>query len=157
MDDNSYQIELFNPKDIDKITNLYLKAYKHLEEYSYTHKEDVEVYINWLLRRDVAGVFVVKDHDKIVGFMAIDGNWYSKKYNKVLGAIHELFIDPEYFDKGIGSMLMKKALEYFKQRNLDLVELWVGDKNQRAMKFYEKFGFQEDGRYNFWVRMVKSL
>ncbi|HEK25621.1 MAG: GNAT family N-acetyltransferase [Hydrogenobaculum sp.] len=151
------EIHPFDVKDIDEVAKLYLKSYKNLEEYSYTHEEDVKVYINWLLRRDVAGLFVVKDDDKIVGFIAIDGNWYSKKYNKVVGAIHEIFVDPEYFDKGIGSMLMEKAIEYFKQRNLDLVELWVGDKNEKAMKFYEKFGFRKDGQYNFWVRMVKDI
>ncbi|MGC8677215.1 MAG: GNAT family N-acetyltransferase [Hydrogenobaculum sp.] len=151
------EIYPFDVKDIDEVAKLYLKSYKNLEEYSYTHEEDVKVYINWLLRRDVAGLFIVKDDDKIVGFIAIDGNWYSKKYNKVVGAIHEIFVDPEYFDKGVGSMLMKKAIEYFKQRNLDLVELWVGDKNEKAMKFYEKFGFRKDGQYNFWVRMVKDI
>lgn len=151
------EIHPFDIKYIDEVAKLYLKSYKNLEEYSYTHEEDVKVYINWLLRRDVAGLFVVKDGDKIVGFMAIDGNWYSKKYNKVVGAIHEIFVDPDYFDKGIGSMLMEKAIEYFKQRNLDLIELWVGDKNEKAMKFYEKFGFRKDGQYNFWVRMVKDI
>jgi ribosomal protein S18 acetylase RimI-like enzyme len=151
------EIHSFDIKDIEEVAKLYLKSYKNLEEYSYTHEEDVKVYINWLLRRDVAGLFVVKDNDKIVGFMAIDGNWYSKKYNKVVGAIHEIFVDPDYFDKGVGSMLMEKAIEYFKQRNLDLIELWVGDKNEKAMKFYEKFGFRKDGQYNFWVRMVKDI
>jgi ribosomal protein S18 acetylase RimI-like enzyme len=151
------EIHPFDIKYIDEVAKLYLKSYKNLEEYSYTHEEDVKVYINWLLRRDVAGLLVVKDGDKIVGFMAIDGNWYSKKYNKVVGAIHEIFVDPDYFDKGVGSMLMEKAIEYFKQRNLDLIELWVGDKNEKAMKFYEKFGFRKDGQYNFWVRMVKDI
>ena len=151
------EIHPFDIKYIDEVAKLYLKSYKNLEEYSYTHEEDVKVYINWLLRRDVAGLFVVKDGDKIVGFMAIDGNWYSKKYNKVVGAIHEIFVDPDYFDKGVGSMLMEKAIEYFKQRNLDLIELWVGDKNEKAMKFYEKFGFRKDGQYNFWIRMVKDI
>ena len=151
------EIHPFDIKYIDEVAKLYLKSYKNLEEYSYTHEEDVKVYINWLLRRDVAGLFVVKDGDKIVGFMAVDGNWYSKKYNKVVGAIHEIFVDPDYFGKGAGSMLMEKAIEYFKQRNLDLIELWVGDKNEKAMKFYEEFGFRKDGQYNFWVRMVKDI
>ena len=151
------EIHPFDIKYIDEVAKLYLKSYKNLEEYSYTHEEDVKVYINWLLRRDLAGLFVVKDGDKIVGFMAIDGNWYSKKYNKVVGAIHEIFVDPDYFGKGIGSILMEKAIEYFKQRNLELIELWVGDKNEKAMKFYEKFGFRKDGQYNFWIRMVKDI
>lgn len=151
-------IELFNPNDIKEVAKLYLKSYKNLEEYSYTHEEDVKIYINWLLRRDVAGIFVAKDDDgKIVGFLALDGNWYSKKYNKVVGAIHEIFVDPAYFSKGVGKSLMEKAFEYFKQRHLNFIELWVGDKNKNAIKFYKKLGFKEDGRYNFWIRMVKEI
>ncbi len=150
-------IVLFDAEDIDKVAKLYLKSYKNLEEYSYTHEEDVKVYINWLLRRDIAGLFVAKDNDKIIGFMAVDGNWFSKKYNMVVGAIHEIFVDPAYFGKGVGEALMQKAFEYFKQRNLKRIELWVGDKNFRAMRFYEKFEFRKDGQYNFWVRMVKDI
>ncbi|RMH81434.1 MAG: GNAT family N-acetyltransferase [Acidobacteria bacterium] len=144
-------------KDIPKLVEVYLEGYKGLEEYAYTHPDDVQVYLNWLFRRDIAGIWIAKDKNRIVGFIASDGNWFSKREGKVVGALHELVVLPEYRGKGIGKKLVEKALEYFKDRGLDTVELWVGDQNKQAIEFYKSLGFQEKDRFNYWVRMTKTL
>jgi len=143
--------------DIKDLVEVYLQGYKGLEEYSYTHSEDVQAYLNWLFRRDVAGIWVAEEDGKIVGFVASDGNWFSKREGKVVGAIHELVILPEYRNKGIGKALVQKAIEYFKSRGLDTAELWVGDKNTQALEFYKSLGFEERDRFNYWIRMTKPL
>lgn len=143
--------------DIKDLVEVYLQGYKGLEEYSYTHPEDVQAYLNWLFRRDVAGIWVAEEEGKIVGFIASDGNWFSKREGKVVGAIHELVILPEYRNKGIGKALVEKVIEYFKSRGLDTAELWVGDKNTQALEFYKSLGFEEKDRFNYWIRMTKPL
>ncbi|QWK12615.1 MAG: GNAT family N-acetyltransferase [Aquificota bacterium] len=143
--------------DIKDLIEVYLQGYKGLEEYSYTHPEDVQAYLNWLFRRDVAGIWVAEEEGKIVGFIASNGNWFSKREGKVVGAIHELVILPEYRNKGIGKALVQKAIEYFKSRGLDTAELWVGDKNTQALEFYKSLGFEEKDRFNYWIRMTKPL
>ena len=52
---------------------------------------------------------------------------------------------------------MNKALEHFKKLGLKKAGLWVGEKNDRAIKFYEKYGFKPVRKYNQWVRMEKNL
>lgn len=143
--------------DIKDLVEVYLQGYKGLEEYSYTHSEDVQAYLNWLFRRDVAGIWVAEEDGKIVSFVASDGNWFSKREGKVVGAIHELVILPEYRNKGIGKALVEKVIEYFKSRGLDTAELWVGDKNTQALEFYKSLGFEERDRFNYWIRMTKPL
>lgn len=143
--------------DIKDLIEVYLQGYKGLEEYSYTHPEDVQAYLNWLFRRDVAGIWVAEEEGNIVGFIASDGNWFSKREGRVVGAIHELVILPEYRNKGIGKALVQKAIEYFKSRGLDTAELWVGDKNTQALEFYKSLGFEEKDRFNYWIRMTKPL
>ncbi|MFN4319329.1 MAG: GNAT family N-acetyltransferase [Aquificaceae bacterium] len=143
--------------DIKDLVEVYLQGYKGLEEYSYTHWEDVQAYLNWLFRRDVAGIWVVEEDGMIVGFVASDGNWFSKREGKVVGAIHELVVLPQYRNKGIGKALVEKAIEYFKSRGLDTVELWVGDRNTQALEFYKSLGFEEKDRFNYWIRMTKPL
>ncbi|MEJ7555178.1 MAG: GNAT family N-acetyltransferase [Aquificaceae bacterium] len=144
-------------KDIKILVDLYLLGYKGLEEYSYTHPDDVQAYLNWLFRRDVAGIWLAEEDSKVVGFIASDGNWFSKREGKVVGAIHELVVLPEYRNRGIGRALVQKALEYFKSRGLDMAELWVGDENKQAIDFYKNLGFEERDRFNYWVRMTKAL
>ena len=155
--DVSFTIERATSEDIPNLAQVYLEGYKGLEEYAYTHEEDVVAYLQWLFRRDVAGIFVAKVDGKIVGFCASDGNWYSKREGKVVGAIHELAVLPEYRGLGIGKELLRRVFEYFQERGLDTVELWVGDENTQAIKFYRSLGFKEKDRFNYWVRMTRGI
>ncbi|ADC90171.1 GCN5-related N-acetyltransferase [Thermocrinis albus DSM 14484] len=150
-------IEKATEKDIPKLAEVYVESYKGLEEYAYTHMDDVLAYLNWLMRRDVAGIFVAKYNGEYIGFVAADGNWFSKREGKVVGAIHELVVLPQYRGKGVGKRLVEKALEYFRSRGLDTAELWVGDENYQAKNFYRSLGFLEKDRFNYWIRMTKSL
>ncbi|QWK19626.1 MAG: GNAT family N-acetyltransferase [Hydrogenobacter thermophilus] len=152
-----FSIEKASEKDIHELAQVYLKGYKGLEEYSYTHIDDVMAYLNWLFRRDVAGIFVAKYEGQIIGFVASDGNWFSKREGKVVGAIHELVVLPEYRSKGIGKALVEKVIEYFKSRGLDTAELWVGEENYEAINFYRGLGFESKDRFNYWIRMTKKL
>ncbi len=151
------KIEKVKEEELPKLVDIYLRAYKGLEEYAYTHPEDVRSYLRWLYNRDKNGFFVAKLNGKIVGFVAGDANWFSRRERKNVGAIHEIVVDPDYQGHGIGTALMNKILEYFKEKGLDTAELWVGDENYKAINFYKKFGFHEAGRYNYWIRMVKKL
>jgi len=151
------KIERVKKEELPRLVEIYLKAYEGLEEYAYTHPEDVKSYLNWLWNRDSEGFFVAKVGDKIVGFVAGDANWFSKREKKQVGAIHEIVVLPEYQGQGIGKALMEKVLSYFKEKGLDTAELWVGDENERAHEFYKRLGFQSDGRYNYWIRMTKRL
>jgi hypothetical protein len=54
------KVERATAEDIEELANIYLEGYAGLEEYAYTHREDVLAYLNWLFRRDVAGVFVAR-------------------------------------------------------------------------------------------------
>ena len=54
----------------------------------------------------------------------------------------------EYWNKGYGSDAIKSFLEYlFNRWNLNRVELDTWDGNERAIKCYQKCGFQIEGRF----------
>jgi len=55
--------------------------------------------------------------------------------------LEDLFVQPEYRTKGIGTALMMRLLEIAKERNYGRVEWAVLDWNEPAIKFYtEKIG-----------------
>ena len=55
--------------------------------------------------------------------------------------------EPEYWGKGYGTEAMQLALRYaFTELNLHRVTLYVFDYNTRAIRSYEKAGFQFEGR-----------
>ncbi len=143
--------------DIDTFVEVYEKAYKGLEEYAYTKRRDIRNYFKWLYSRDKDGFMVAEVDGRAVGFVACDTNWISMLEGEKTGEIHELFVLPEYRNRGIGSTLLLKAIEYAKEKGRTYAELWVGRTNYRARRFYKKFGFAESGEWGKWIRMTKKL
>jgi len=151
------RIERAEKEDFKDLVELYLEGYRGLEEYAYTHRNDVRAYLEWLMRRDPEGLMVAREGEEIVGFIGADSNWFSKREQKKVGAIHELVVAEGFRRRGIGRGLMKAAVDLFRKKGLDTVELWVGEGNDVAKKFYESLGFREAGRYNYWIRMKVPL
>ncbi|MGC9017961.1 MAG: N-acetyltransferase [Caldimicrobium thiodismutans] len=143
-------------EDLEAFVEDYIKAYSDLKEYKYTSKKDIKNYFKWLYKRDKEGFFVAEVDGKIVGFAAGDANWINSEGEKVL-EIHEIFVIPEMRGKGIGTKLIEKLLEYGKKKGLKLAELWVGEKNYKAIEFYKTLNFKETGHGGKWIRMIKFL
>lgn len=150
------KIRRVSQEDLEAFVEAYMRAYAEFTEYKYHTRAEVKNYFKWLYKRDKEGGFVAEDEGKAIGFAFGDGNWINSNGEKVL-EIHEVFVLPEYRGKGIGKALMLKLLEYGKERGLKEAELWVGEKNERAIKFYKKLGFKEDGKVGKWLRMTKPL
>ncbi len=148
--------------DRDSFVECYLKAYRGLEGYSYTSRRDIRSYFNWLRKRDREGIFAAevimqKDFREVAGFLACDSKWFSKYEGTVVCEIHEIFVKPEWRGIGIGEMLMRRAMEYAEEKGREIIELWVGERNYNAIKFYRKFGFKDKEKNGCWIRMVKRL
>lgn len=63
--------------------------------------------------------------------------------------IFELYIDPFFQGKGIGSFLIKDCIETAQKLNNRKIFLWVLEKNYLARKIYEKHGFKPEGTSKF--------
>jgi len=57
----------------------------------------------------------------------------------------------EYIGKGVGSALMKESIREGKERGFNSLWLGVWEKNERAIKFYEKWGFKKVGEHVFML------
>lgn len=69
----------------------------------------------------------------------------------VKGIIHireqeviQLYVDPFFAGEGIGGKLLDFAVARFNVRNL-----WVLEKNKRAIAFYERHGFRDSGIWKY--------
>ncbi|KMQ07100.1 acetyltransferase [Bacillus cereus] len=78
-------------------------------------------------------LLVKAETDDILGFCIA----YSKS---VSGKIEVLFVDEKYRRNGFGLKLMNSAVEWFKAKKIDEIELTVVYGNE-AISFYEKLGF----------------
>jgi putative acetyltransferase len=90
-----------------------IRFYKDLISYKYLKQA------NLLCIRD-------DENGRIQGFLGVHEDY-----------VDMLFIHPDYFGKGIGTKLLKHALE-----NLSARKVSVNEQNENALEFYKKFGFK---------------
>jgi len=150
------KIEKWDQELLEKLVEVYMRGYEGMPEYGGEGKRYARRYLNWCWRKAKDGFFVAKVGDKIVGFIVCDKDWYSKYEGRIVGAIHEFVIDKEYQGKSIGKKLIECCLKYL-SKYADKIELWVGEKNLHAIKFYEKYGFKVVGQSGIWMRMIKEI
>jgi diamine N-acetyltransferase len=60
-----------------------------------------------------------------------------------------IYAEREYIGGGIGSALLQASLEESARRGWDTIWLGVWERNPRAIRFYEKWGFSVAGQQTF--------
>ncbi|MCM3739652.1 GNAT family N-acetyltransferase [Oceanobacillus luteolus] len=87
-----------------------------------------------LKRRRKTYIFIAEVEGNIVGFAN-----YSKVQSDKKCHLHAIYILPEYQSKGIGSRLLNIGMEKLGAKE---ITLHVERKNENALNFYKKKGFQ---------------
>ena len=116
-----------NQKDLDQIMEIWIHTNQSAHsfipaEYWENHREEVRQAI---LEAEVC-VIREKETDEIFGFIGLTGNY-----------IAGLFVAEKYQSRGAG----KKLINCVKEKKESL-ELHVYAENQRAVRFYQREGFQ---------------
>ena len=65
--------------------------------------------------------------------------------------IERIYASQEFLGKKIGKALMEYCLAYAGEKGYEMVWLGVWEKNQRAIQFYEKWGFTVFGSHLFML------
>ena len=84
-------------------------------------------------------ILVAKDGERVVGFVG----YGSASGEEGAGEIFALYVLEEYQKRGIGYTLMREALSLLK--GCRVVYLWAFKENAKAICFYERVGFRQDG------------
>lgn len=99
--------------------------------------------IRWrdILQKAESQTFVARQGVSVVGFVSF-GRCREEGAPEKQGEIWALYVQPEVWGQGIGRTLLKKAVQELRLCGHDGVSLWVLSQNQRAVRFYEAFGFK---------------
>ena len=95
-------------------------------------------------------IYLALDGDAVVGLIRLVGDGFSSVF------VQDLIVLPSYQRQGIGSSLMKQALENFKEAYQ--VQL-ATDKTEKNLGFYRSMGFETLSTYDcigmIWVNREK--
>ncbi len=141
--------------DLSKLVKLYLKSYKDLKEYAERDEDGAYNYLLWLYNNCQEYFFKAELDGKIIGFITFDPHWNRSGRRNL--EIHEIVVDPKYRNRGVGSILIKKALDIGTKEGNKEAALWVGRKNLKAIEWYKKLGFYKVGEWGKWLRFRKRL
>lgn len=123
-----------------------LHLYQAVGWTNYTHQPEM---LEQALSHSLA-IYVALDGDAVVGLIRLVGDGFSS----VL--VQDLIVLPIYQRQGIGSVLMKEALEDYKDAYQ--VQL-VTDQTERTLRFYRSMGFETLSTYDckgmIWVNREK--
>lgn len=111
--------------------------------------EDFTPIFQELLVKKVLYVFLADG--QAAGMCKLIPQEYRNAHMAYLGGVA---IDPALGGKGYGRMMLEEVLDWARQRQLRRVELSVAVSNERAIRLYEKVGFQQEGvlRKYTWFR-----
>ncbi|MDH5402068.1 MAG: GNAT family N-acetyltransferase [Candidatus Heimdallarchaeota archaeon] len=131
----------YSTENYPEVINLWLKAGLSLSMSD--TKEELEKVV---LQKENKFI-ILEENEKIIGTIiaAFDGR---------RGYIHHLAVDPVHQNKGIGSLIMEHAINYFKENNVVKVHLFIDLKNSKVEKFYDKQGWI---RRDDIILMTKTL
>ena len=147
-----------NLKDIEQIKYICEKTFSEtfMEDNS---KEDMENYLREHfsyeqleseIRNQDSKFFVVRNNEEVIAYMKInfDKAQTEEGHNNTL-EVQRIYILKEYKGKGIGKLLMQRAIQIAKENNLNYIWLGVWEHNLSAIKFYEKQGFKKFSTHIF--------
>lgn len=95
------------------------------------------------LHRKRVYTLVAKDGKELVGYVTI----VIGKFKKVRETVYLVIgVRASHRGRGIGTKLLERAEQFARDRNMHRIELEVSDKNEGAIRLYEKLGYVVEGR-----------
>ena len=95
-------------------------------------------HIIWDIEANPEGIFVAEEDGEPVGYVTTRPDHETK-----IGWIPNLAVLPEHRRKGIGKALMDRALDYLKEKGMEMAKIETLEQNEVGKRFYPKVGFVE--------------
>ena len=104
-----------------------------------------------LLNEDSAFYFAYAD-GKLAGYLKLNAAGAQTELNDSDALeLERIYAAPEFHGKGVGQALMDKALTIAREQGKSYVWLGVWEKNEKAIRFYNKNGFYKISTHTFVI------
>ena len=152
------QIRKVTGKDIDTLQKISKQTF--LETFSSDNSEEnMRTYLENELSvkklktelRDKNAEFYFAELDqKAIGYLKVNfGSSQTEIKDKNAIEIERIYVVKEFQGKKVGQLLYNKAMDIAKQKGADYIWLGVWEKNTKAIRFYEKNGFEVFDKHMF--------
>ncbi|ELZ00323.1 GNAT family N-acetyltransferase [Natrialba asiatica] len=141
--------------DLEAVTDLWVQLARSQREFDSAVRAEAnrELMRETLAAHRVAdGLLVARVADAIVGFASVSLERGSLELERTRGTLSNLYVDPAYRDRGIGSALLEAATAELESKGAEVLLLEVMAQNEDARRFYRTHGYE-----SYRVAMKRSL
>jgi len=136
-----YIYRQFETTDYNKLKKLIKSYYQEDTTEKPIDSNKIQVTISELSSQPEKGnILIIEQEGLIIGYCILI-NYWSNEYGGNLLHIDELYVLPEYREKGAGTSLIKYLVDN-KYNNSVAIQVEVTALNKKAKKFYERNGFK---------------
>lgn len=97
-----------------------------------------------------APYFFAEENEQPAAYLRLRINHEAEKYlGRNTIELHRLYVDTAFQGKGAGTLLMEHALRIATARKVDWIWLGVWERNWKAQKFYQNWGFERFSEHVF--------
>ena len=152
------KIRKLNIDDLEALRNLSIQTFKETFEEVNT-EEDMQKYLlenlsieklKSELENPNSEFYFAENNDEILGYLKLNfKDAQTEKLEENHFEIERIYVSKTFLGQKIGQILFDKAIEIGREKNLEYVWLGVWEENHRAIRFYEKNGFEIFGKHDF--------
>lgn len=152
------KIRKINIDDLETLRNLSIQTFKETFEEVNT-EEDMQKYLDenlsieklkTELENPNSEFYFAENNNEILGYLKLNfKDAQTEKLEENHFEIERIYVLKAFLGQKIGQILFDNALEIGRKKNLEYVWLGVWEENHRAIKFYEKNGFEIFGKHDF--------
>jgi ribosomal protein S18 acetylase RimI-like enzyme len=123
-------------------------------------KENMDKFMNEQFTRErlveevgaAGNIFLLAfDGDEVVGYARIRETPNPVADNSKAIEIARIYAVQKSIGKGVGRALMQRCIETGREKNVPVIWLGVWEKNEKAIAFYTKWGFERFGEHIFML------
>lgn len=121
-------------------------------------KEDMDIFLNKQFSKDALvaevengdGIFLLAyDEDVPCGYVRMRYAKPDRHLTENAIEIARIYTEKNVIGKGVGAALMQKCIEIATNQQKEMIWLGVWEKNERAIAFYQKWGFEKFSEHPF--------
>ncbi|WP_088006253.1 GNAT family N-acetyltransferase [Indiicoccus explosivorum] len=148
------------PEDLDELQQVAEETFT--ETFGAQNKpENLEAYVSKAFSKDQLTneivnsnslFYFLKADGEMAGYLKLnDDEAQTEDFAENSLEIERIYVKNSFQGKGFGKKMMDKAFEIAFELDKSAIWLGVWEKNEKAIEFYKKLGFEERGRHDFYM------
>ncbi len=142
----NYKIRKVEFDDLATINEIYNQAVKHKYQTADTEIVSLEARKGWFINHNTEKypIFVLEVDKEIIGWMSLSAYRTGRKALETTAEV-SYYVHNNYQNQGVGTFLLKSAIEISPEYNFTNLIAILLESNTRSIKLLEKFNFSRWG------------